>query len=73
MDSATLSKTLILIGLFVGIAFLSLTVDGENSSTALRAAGILEWIMASGERAISGYLCGFLRGIPRLLFPSFLY
>ncbi|KAL4868245.1 hypothetical protein BDV12DRAFT_170022, partial [Aspergillus spectabilis] len=43
---ATLSTALILIELFVGIAFLSLTVGVENSSTDLRAAGILEWIIA---------------------------
>lgn len=44
MDSATLSTTLILIELFLGVAFLSLTVDDENAD--YRVAGILEWIIA---------------------------
>ncbi|KAL4875540.1 hypothetical protein BJY04DRAFT_201592 [Aspergillus karnatakaensis] len=43
---ATLSTTIILIELFLGIAFLSLTVDGENSASDLRTAGVLEWVIA---------------------------
>ncbi|KKK15505.1 hypothetical protein AOCH_004444 [Aspergillus ochraceoroseus] len=41
---ATLSTTLILIELFLAVAFISLTMDGKI--TEYRTAGILEWVIA---------------------------
>ncbi|KAL3483889.1 Frag1/DRAM/Sfk1 family-domain-containing protein [Aspergillus germanicus] len=55
---ATLSTTLILIQLFLGVGFLSLTVvDDENAD--LRAAGILEWIIAFLGTVYLWLFCGF--------------
>ncbi|KAL2863557.1 Frag1/DRAM/Sfk1 family-domain-containing protein [Aspergillus lucknowensis] len=54
---ATLSTSLILVELFLAVAFLSLTVDEENAD--YRSAGILEWIIAFLGTAYLWMFCGF--------------
>ncbi|KAL3466559.1 hypothetical protein BJX64DRAFT_284497 [Aspergillus heterothallicus] len=54
---ATLSTTLILIELFLGVGFLSLTVGDDD--TDLRAAGILEWVIAFLGTVYLWLFCGF--------------
>ncbi|KAL2845439.1 Frag1/DRAM/Sfk1 family-domain-containing protein [Aspergillus pseudoustus] len=71
---ATLSTVLILIELFLGVGFLSLTVADEN--TDLRAAGILEWIIAFLGSAYLWLFCGFFDRtsfdgyVPSILYQS---
>ncbi|KAL2808172.1 Frag1/DRAM/Sfk1 family-domain-containing protein [Aspergillus granulosus] len=55
---ATLSTTVILIELFLGIGFISLTVSDEN--TDFHVAAILEWIIAFLGTVYLWLFCGFL-------------
>ncbi|KAE8405264.1 Frag1/DRAM/Sfk1 family-domain-containing protein [Aspergillus pseudonomiae] len=56
--SASLSTALILTEVFLGVAFISLTVPEESAS--YRKAGILEWIIAFLGTIYLWLFCGFL-------------
>ncbi|KAF5863145.1 hypothetical protein ETB97_010604 [Aspergillus alliaceus] len=56
--SASLSTALILIEVFLGVAFISLTVPEETAS--YQKAGILEWIIAFLGTMYLWLFCGFL-------------
>ncbi|KAI9374580.1 Frag1/DRAM/Sfk1 family-domain-containing protein [Aspergillus egyptiacus] len=72
--SATLSSALILIELFLGVAFLSLSVTGDKNQ--LRAAGILEWIIAFLGTVYLWLFVGFFDRdtfegyVPRILYET---
>lgn len=57
-DSAALSTALIIVEVFLGVAFISLTVPEENPSYS--KAGILEWVIAFLGTIYLWLFCGFL-------------
>ncbi|THC96119.1 hypothetical protein EYZ11_004393 [Aspergillus tanneri] len=57
---ASLSTALILIEVFLAVAFISLTVSDDAPPSAYRAAGILEWIIAFLGTIYLWLFCGFL-------------
>ena len=57
MYSASLSTILILIQLFLGVAFISLTIPEDAND--YRTAGILEWIIAFLGTIYLWLFCGF--------------
>ncbi|PLB45395.1 hypothetical protein P170DRAFT_512097 [Aspergillus steynii IBT 23096] len=57
---ASLSTALILVEVFLAVAFISLTVSEENPISTYRTAGILEWIIAFLGTVYLWLFCGFL-------------
>lgn len=70
--SASLSTALILIEVFLAVAFVSLTVSEENPITTYRTAGILEWVIAFVGTVYLWLFCGFLDRYVRPLRQSYI-
>ncbi|KAH8423002.1 uncharacterized protein LDX57_000758 [Aspergillus melleus] len=71
---ASLSTALILVEVFLAVAFISLTVSEENPISTYRTAGILEWIIAFLGTVYLWLFCGFLdRTNFETCVPSILY